>query len=55
MTQVRDETKTGTDEGGNYSQLPLCRALEIVSSLVRVRNSGSLFQSNIYNSIILGI
>ena len=56
--QVRDETKTAAwalmREGITVNS-PLCRDLEFVSSLVRVRNSGSLFQSNIYNSIILGI
>ena len=36
-----------------YSQLSLlsghCRDLELVYSLARVRNSGSLYQSNVFN------
>ena len=32
-----------------------CRDLEVVSSLVRVRNSGSLFQSNVCNLFLAGI
>ena len=32
-----------------------CRDLEVVSSLARVRNSGSLFQSNVCNLFLPGI
>ena len=32
-----------------------CRDLELVSSLARVRNSGSLFQSNVCNLVFPGI
>ena len=42
-----------------YSQLPFfsgdCRDLELVSSLVRVRNSGALFQSNVCKQFLVGI
>ena len=42
----------------DYNQLPYsghCRDLELVSSLARVRNSGSLFQSNFCNLFLPGI
>ena len=42
----------------NYSQLALysghCRGLKLVSSLARVRNSGSLFKSNVCNLFLPG-
>ena len=41
-----------------YSQLPFfsghCRDLELVSSLVRDRNSGALFQSNVCKQFLVG-